>query len=167
MATDFLFTGNNILSFRFFWKPLLQLEGSHYLKKKKSYFCYCRENRFLQFFFQILTQMEVAFRFSEMPFLKNISFWLVAMDIRLITNFVLLFEVFICWWTQCLKLGVNQFSSIFPFLTAEVVFPASENGYFIKWFMETDFLLSLLLLRPHVMLIETIIQIKVKPFFIE
>ena len=55
----------------------------------------------------------------------------------------------------------------FLFLRVEAVFPASGNGYFIEWFMETDFLLSLLLLRPHVMLMETIIEIKVKPFFIE
>ena len=32
---------------------------------------------------------------------------------------------------------------------------------------ETDFLLSLLLLIPSVVLVKTIIQIKVKPFFIE
>ena len=33
MATDFLFIGNGILSFRFLWKPLLQLEGSHHFLK--------------------------------------------------------------------------------------------------------------------------------------
>ena len=30
VATDFLFIGNGILSFRFLWKLLLQLEGSHH-----------------------------------------------------------------------------------------------------------------------------------------
>ena len=111
--------------------------------------------------------MEVAFRFSEIAFSKEYFLLASGNGFRLITNFVLLFEAFFCWWTQCLKLGVNQFSSIFLFLTAEAVFPASGNRYFIEWFMETDFLLSFLLLRPHVMLMETIIEIKVKPFFIE
>ena len=32
VATDFLFSGNDILSFTFFWKPLLQLAGGQYLK---------------------------------------------------------------------------------------------------------------------------------------
>ena len=44
---DFLFSGNDIHSFTYFWKPLLQLEGGQYLKK-----CLisARENRFLRFF---------------------------------------------------------------------------------------------------------------------
>ena len=33
VATDFLFSGNNILSFTCFSKPLLLLEGGQYLKK--------------------------------------------------------------------------------------------------------------------------------------
>ena len=70
-----------------------------------------RRNRFLYFFIyfflQILIQMEVAFRSSE------ITFSLVETDFRLITNFVLLFRAFLCWCTQFFKLGVNQFSSIF------------------------------------------------------
>ena len=48
VATDFLFSGNDILSFTFFWKPLLQLEGSQYLKKQNL--ISARRNRFLQGF---------------------------------------------------------------------------------------------------------------------
>ena len=33
VATDFQFSGNHILSFTFFWKPLSQLEEGQYLKK--------------------------------------------------------------------------------------------------------------------------------------
>ena len=110
MATEFLFTGNDILSFRFFWKALLQQEGSHYIIKK---ICNCRRNRFLQLFFQILTRMKVAFRFSEIAFFKESFILASRMDFRLITNFVLLFGTFFCWWTQCLKLDANQFSAIF------------------------------------------------------
>ena len=69
-------------------------------------------NRFLQFM-QILIRMEVLFGLVKSYFSRNPSFWLVETDIRLITNFVLLFETFFCWWTQFLRLGVNQFSSIF------------------------------------------------------
>ena len=35
------------------------------------------------------------------------------------------------------------------------------------WRMETDFLLNVRLFRANFVLVETIIQIKVKPFFIE
>ena len=33
VTTDFLFTGNNVLSFRSFWKPLSQLERGQYFIK--------------------------------------------------------------------------------------------------------------------------------------
>ena len=33
MATDFLYNGNDISSFTFFWKPLLLLQGGQYFKK--------------------------------------------------------------------------------------------------------------------------------------
>ena len=42
-ATDFLFNGDDILSFIFSLKPLLPLEGEQYLKKIIS----ASENRFL------------------------------------------------------------------------------------------------------------------------
>ena len=70
MATDFLFSGDDILSFIFFfWKPLLQVEGaqSFYLKHLVS----ARRNRFLFFFFQALIRMEVALRSSEIAFFRK------------------------------------------------------------------------------------------------
>ena len=67
MATDFLFSGNDIHSFTYFWKPLLQLEGGQYLRK-----CLisARENRFFPFF-QVALRMEVAFRLSEIAYIKE------------------------------------------------------------------------------------------------
>ena len=65
MTTDFLFSENDVLSFRLFWKPLLQVERGQYLKKKLI------STRGSRFFFQILTRMEVAFRSSEIGFFKE------------------------------------------------------------------------------------------------
>ena len=45
-------------------------------------------------------------------FWKRTLFLLVETDLWLITNFAHLFRAFFSWWTQCLKLRVNQFSSI-------------------------------------------------------
>ena len=69
VATDFLFTGNNILSFRFFWKTSLQLEGSQYFKK--IIISVTVVETVSSIFFQILTRMELAFRFSEIAFFKE------------------------------------------------------------------------------------------------
>ena len=67
MATNCLFSGDDILSFIFFWKPLLQLEGGQqYLQKK---FISARGNRFLHFSSD--TRIEVAFRSSEIVFFKE------------------------------------------------------------------------------------------------
>ena len=53
----------------------------------------------------------------------------------------------------------------------KAVFPASGNGFFIECYsfsrVGTDFLSSALLFKANVVLVETIIQIKVKPFLIE
>ena len=48
MPTDFLFIGNDILSFTFFWNPLLKLEGDEYLK---TIDISARGNRFSPIFF--------------------------------------------------------------------------------------------------------------------
>ena len=48
VANNLLFSGNNIFSFRFFWKPLLQLEGGQDFFAKNL--ISARRNRFLQFF---------------------------------------------------------------------------------------------------------------------
>ena len=109
LATDFLFGGNDILSFRFFWKLLLQPEGGQYFLKN---LISARGNCFFFIFFQILTRMEVAFRFSEIKFFKE-SFWLVETDFRLITNLVLLSRACFLPVDTMLEISCNQFSSIF------------------------------------------------------
>ena len=48
VANNLLFSGNNIFSFRFFWEPLLQLEGGQDFFTKNL--ISARRNRFLQFF---------------------------------------------------------------------------------------------------------------------
>ena len=48
----------------------------------------------------------------------------------------------------------------------ETVFPANGNRFFIEYFipaMEMEFLSGVLLFRVNVVLLETIIQVKVKP----
>ena len=47
VATDFLFSGKDVLLFKFFLKPLLQLEGGQYVLKN---IISATGNRFLQFF---------------------------------------------------------------------------------------------------------------------
>ena len=109
--------------------------GNHYRNQKKSnifkkiLFLLLWRKLSSSIFFQILTPMEVAFQFSEIAFFnfsRNLSFWLVEIDFRLITNFVLLFGAFFCWRTQCLELGVNQFSSIFSI-------PNSASSFSGQW----------------------------------
>ena len=68
VATDFQFSGNDILLFTFFWKPLSQLEEGQYLKK---YILFLLEETVFFFFFQILISMEVAFRSNEIAFFKK------------------------------------------------------------------------------------------------
>ena len=91
----------------FFWKPLLQLEGGQYFK----IILFLLEETVFFNFFQIMIRMEVAFRSSEIVFFKE-SF-ILASEKGFSINCKLLFGAFFCWWTQFLKLGVKQFSSIF------------------------------------------------------
>ena len=80
---------------------------------KNSYFCYCSGNCFLQFFWDTdLNGNSFSVQWNS-HFSRNLSFWLVEMDFWLITSFRLLFGAFSCWWMQCLKFDVNQFSSNF------------------------------------------------------
>ena len=70
MATNFLFSANDILSFTFFRRPLLQLEGGHF----KKILLLLKETVFFilfYFFFQILIRMEVAFWSSEISFFRE------------------------------------------------------------------------------------------------
>ena len=89
--------------------------------------------------------METVFSFSrhwfewkqffgtvKLYFSMNASFWVVEMDHRLITNLVLLSRAFFCWWTPFLKLGVNQFSSIFSFLNSGSSFSGWWKQIFYK-----------------------------------
>ena len=87
----------------------MQLEaGQYFLKSLVS----ARGNSLLHFF-KILTQMEVAFWSSEIALFKESFILAGGNGFRLTTSFVLLFGTFFCWWIQCLKLCVNQISSIF------------------------------------------------------
>ena len=67
MATDFFFSRNDILSFNFLLKPLLQLEGRQYFK----IILFRLEETGFFIFFLILIRMEVAFRPSEITFCKK------------------------------------------------------------------------------------------------
>ena len=111
--------------------------------------------------------MEVAFRFSEIVFLK--AYFILASGNGFPINYKLcaFIRSFFLLVDAMLEIRCKPVFFNFSIPNSGSSFPVSGNRYFIEWFMETDFLLSLLLLRPHVMLIETIIEIKVKPFFIE
>ena len=120
MATDFLFSRNDIFSFTFFWKPLLQLEGGQYFKK----ILFLLEETVFFILFSILIRMEVAFRSSEIAFFKE-SF-ILASGNGFPIDYKLLFGAFFCWWTQFLKLSEKQFSSIFSL-------PNSGSSFSGQW----------------------------------
>ena len=116
--------------------------------------------------------MEAAFRSSYVEFFKE-SFILASgngfsINYKLcafIRSFFQLVDTML--EIRCKSIFFN----FFLFLTAEAVFPASGNECFLSSAsfrrVETDFLLSPLLLRANIVLVETIIQIKVDPLFIE
>ena len=91
----------------FFGKPLLQLEGGQYFKKV----LFLLEETVFFNFFQIMIRMEVAFRFSEIQFFKEC--FILASGNEFSINYKILFGAFFYRWTEFLKLGVKQFSSIF------------------------------------------------------
>ena len=89
---------------------------------KNLVFASVEETVFLNIF-QTLTQMEVAFLSSEIAFFKE-PFMLnrgngFSINYK-ICSFIRSF--FWSWWTHCLKLGVNQFSSI-------ISIPNSGNSF--------------------------------------
>ena len=103
-----------------------------------------------------------------------IKFFITTSAYRFWVNFkpfACIQSLFFCCWKPLLYLGVNQFSSTFQFLTVKTVFPVIINGFSIECYlfrrMKTDFLSSALLFRANFVLVETIIQIKVKLFLIE
>ena len=104
VATDFLFNGNNILSFIFFLKSLLPSERDQYLKR--SYFCWWKQ--FSLNFSDTDSNGSSLFVHWNRIFQRILhsgsgnGFWLI-------TNLLLLFRAFFCWWTPSLKLNVGQF----------------------------------------------------------
>ena len=153
---DFLFSENDILSFTYFWKPLLQLGGGQYFFKK-----ILLKTVFFNFFFQILIQMEEAFRSSEIAFFKE-SFILASGNGFSINYKLCAFNrSFFSLVDTILKLDLNQFSSIFSIpnsassffrlVEADFLFNASFRR------VGTDFLLSVLLFRANFVLVEMII----------
>ena len=97
--------------------------------------------------------MKVAFRFSEIAFFKE-SLILASgngfpmLEIRCKPVF---FDFFYS----------KQRKQFFRLVEIDFL----SNASFRR--VETDFQLSLFLLRPNVVLVETVIQIKMKPFFIQ
>ena len=106
------------------------------------------------------------FLLVKTDFSSNPSSRLLHTDFGLISNLALLFRAFFLLWKALLKLDVNQFSSIFLVPNSGSNFPASGNGFFIECYsfrrVETEFLSSVLLFRANFVLVETIIQFKVK-----
>ena len=133
MATDFRFSGNDILSFIYFFENVLAITGRPVLKKKILYLLVETVFSFSRHWFE----WKQLFGTVKLYFSTNASFWVVEMDHRLITNLVLLLlsRAFFCWWTPFLKLGVNQFSSIFSVLNSGSSFSAGGNRFFIKYFI--------------------------------
>ena len=85
-----------------------------------------------------------------------------------LSNLLVLFRAFFCWWTAFLNLGVNQNFSIFRFLAVEAVFPSSGNGFSIECFIPASgngFYVQCSFIRADFLAVETIIHIKVMPFF--
>ena len=99
--------------------------------------------------------MEVAFQSSEIAFFKE-SFVLASGN-----GFSINYKL--CAFIQSFFLLVQTILEI----RCKPIFFASGNGFFSECFrVETDFLLSFRLFRANFVLVETIIQIKVKLFFI-
>ena len=182
MATDFLFNGNDILSFIFSLKALLPLEGDQYLKK--SHFCLWKPfsltfsdtdangSRLLAHWNRILQRILHSgqgkwFLANYKPFAFTQSFFLLVdtiLEIKCRPNFKE--EQYSC--------SLKPFSSIFTDI------PASGSSFF--WLLETkfssntsssrlvhtDFRLisnSVLLFRVFFLLLESITEIRCKPIF--
>ena len=165
VATDFLFSGNDILSFIFFEK-IIAIRGRPILKKNYI----CQQNHFLQVF-QALIRMEAVFRSTEICFSTNSLFQLVEKDFGKFQDFVLLIRAFFCWWTLYLKLGVHQFFRFFQFETVAAVFLTSRNRFVYQLLHYGEWkqisCLVFFLFRANFALVENITRIKVKPFFKE
>ena len=119
--------------------------------------------------------MDAVFSSTEIVFF-NESFILASGNVfLLITNLLLLFRAFFCWWTPILKLNVGQFFK-------KNIIPASGISSFFR-LVETEFssnpswllvhmdfgLISnrVLLFRAFFLSLERITEIKCKPVFID
>ena len=114
--------------------------------------------------------MEVAFRSSEIEFFEE-SFILASgnkfsINYKLCAFIQSFFLVDTILQIKCEPIFFHFFNSyqrkqFFRLVETDFLLNASFRR------LETDFLLSVCLFRPNFVLIETIIQIKVKAFFIE
>ena len=95
----------------------------------RIFFLFLLDETVFLIFFQILIRMEVAFRSSKIAFFKE--YFILASGNRCSINYKLcrFIWIFFSWWTQFLKLGVNQFFSIFSIPNSGRSFRASGNHY--------------------------------------
>ena len=117
VATNFLFSKNDVLSFIFSLKPLLLSEGDQYLKK--PYFCLWKPSSLIfsdtnSNGSSLLVHWNRIFPASgNEVFIKCFiatsvyGSWVNFKPCAFIQSF------FFCCWKALLKLGVNQFSPIF------------------------------------------------------
>ena len=115
VATDILFSGNYILSFKIF-----------FFLEKIVFFN----------FFKHWFEWKQLFGPMKLYFWTNPSFWLMETDFQLTTDLVLLFGAFSLLVDIIFEIRHNQFPSTFsaPDIL-EAVFPASRNGFFIECFI--------------------------------
>ena len=101
----------------------------HYSQWQGIFFLFLLDETVFLIFFQILIRMEVAFRSSKIAFFKE--YFILASGNRCSINYKLcrFIWIFFSWWTQFLKLGANQFFSIFSIPNSGRSFRASGNHY--------------------------------------
>ena len=132
---DFLFSGDDILSFTFFFETIIASRGRpKFLKHLVS----ARRNRFL--FFQALIRMEVTFRSSETAFFRE-SFVLASGNEFLINCELYVFiRSFSLLVDTILEIRCKPifFHFLIPNLTVEAFFPASGNELFMKCFIPSS-----------------------------
>ena len=129
---DFLFSGDDILSFTFFFETIIASSGR---PKFFKHLVSARRNRFL--FFQALIRMEVAFRSSEIAFFRE-SFVLASGNEFLINcelyAFIRSFSLLVDTVLE-IRCKPIFFHFLIPNLTVEAVFPACGNKLFMKCFI--------------------------------
>ena len=127
MATDFVFSGDDILSFNFFF--LETIIGSRGRPKFLKHLFSARRNRFL--FFQALIRIEVAFWSSEIACFRK-SFVLASRNGFLINCKL---YAFIRSFSLLVDTILEIRCKLIFFQTTEAVFPASGNELFMECFI--------------------------------